>query len=129
VSVRYLSPTLGHILTGTIIAIQREPSSMPQDPISNREYEDSLEGFKLWADTEFPHGLPFLYAGVGFVTIGLLFSLVAVVASWLTGISIPNWGWVAISTLSLLWAHGGWIHGQDARDDLDTDTPTWEPRY
>ncbi|MFD1570320.1 MULTISPECIES: hypothetical protein [Haloferacaceae] len=102
---------------------------MPQDPVSNREYEDSLEGFKLWADTELPHGLPFLYAGVGFVTIGLVFSIAAVVGTWLTGLSIPSWGWAAIPILSLFWAHGGWIHGQDARDDLDTDASSLEYRY
>lgn len=94
---------------------------MPQDPVSKREYEDSIEGFKHWAENELPHGLPLLYAVVGFVTITSLFTIVSTVISWLTTFSMPMWGWVVIAILGVFWAQGGWTHGQEAQDDLNKE--------
>jgi hypothetical protein len=91
---------------------------MPRDPISNREYEQSIEGFKIWAEHELPHGLPLLYAVVGFVTISSLFTVAVATFAWLTAFSVPTWGWAVIPTFGLIWAHGGWIHGRKAQVDI-----------
>lgn len=102
---------------------------MPTDPISNRTYEDSIEGFKLWAETELPHGLPLVYAGVGFITICSLLSVAVGLFALLTPLSPPLWGWAAIPFFGILWAHGGWIHGQKASDELDAEPNPWDRMF
>lgn len=93
-----------------------------EDPISGRQYEQSIDGVKRWAANELPYGVPLLYGAVGFaVIITLIYSLLSATA-WLLGWSIPGWAYIVIAVLGLVWAFGGWQHGQEAESELDLDT-------
>jgi len=92
-----------------------------KDPISNNEYETSVEGMKTWAANETSGGLGLLYAGLGFVVMMILFSAVIVILSLVSGISIPMWIWVLVVLLSMFWAFGGWKHGEDIQDDYEKE--------
>jgi hypothetical protein len=92
-----------------------------QDPVSGRDYEPSINGIKRWAAHELPHGVPLLYALVGFAVISVLFYSIASVIAWAFGWAFPAWGYVAIAILGIFWAFGGWQHGQEAQNELDLE--------
>jgi hypothetical protein len=93
-----------------------------EDPISGREYEQSIEGIKRWAAHELPYGVPLLYALVGFAVITtLIYSLVSA-AAWVLSWTVPAWVPVVICVLGIIWAFGGWQHGEEAESELELDT-------
>ncbi len=97
---------------------------MMKDPISEREYEETIDGFKRWAANELPHGVPLLYAIVGFVTISVFLYTGLFLATLLFGLNPPGWANIMILFLGLFWAFGGWQHGIEAENDLDlSDDP------
>lgn len=92
-----------------------------EDPISGREYEQSIEGIKRWAAHELPYGVPLLYALVGFAVITtLIYSLVSA-AAWVLSWTVPAWVPVVICVLGIIWAFGGWQHGEEAESELELD--------
>ena len=95
-----------------------------EDPISNKEYETSVEGMKTWCANETAGGLGMLYAGLGFVVMMVIFSAIATVLSLVVGFSIPMWAWVLVVLLSLFWAFGGWMHGEELQQEY---TEEFEP--
>lgn len=93
-----------------------------QDPVSGRQYEPSINGIKRWAANELPYGVPLLYGLVGFAVITTLVYGLLSAAAWLFSWTVPGWVSVGIVILGLIWAFGGWQHGQEAESELDLDT-------
>jgi hypothetical protein len=93
-----------------------------QDPISGKEYEQSIEGIKRWAANELPYGVPLLYGLVGFAVITTLIYGVLSATAWVLNWSVPSWVYVGIVILGIFWAFGGWQHGQEAESELDLDS-------
>lgn len=80
-------------------------------PDSGRLYEKSLNGFKQFFATELPRSLPAIFAIIGAITISLLVSIGWIFLSPET-LGIPSFGLPALlTTVSIVWGYGGWIHG------------------
>lgn len=92
-----------------------------QDPISGREYEQTLEGFLKWASNELPYGVPLLYAVVGFVTITALATLALNIGGLIFQWTPSEWSYVVVLAMGVLWSYGGWLHGVEAESELDTE--------
>lgn len=93
-----------------------------QDPVSGRNYEPTIDGIKRWAANELAHGLPLLYAIVGFVTI----ATIATVGLWFVEFafawSTPQWTPILVLGLGVFWGFGGWQHGVEAEKDVEVET-------
>lgn len=90
-----------------------------EDPISGKQYEESIDGLKRWAANELPHGVPLLYAVVGFAVITTLLYIGVTLGAWIFSWTIPGWTYIAILVLGVFWAFGGWQHGIMAEEDLE----------
>ena len=93
-----------------------------KDPISGQDYEPTPDGMKRWAANELPHGVPLLYAIVGFATISTLATIILATVQFAFSWSAPTWMPVAVALLGVFWAFGGWQHGVEAEADLDTNS-------
>lgn len=92
-----------------------------EDPISGREYEQSIEGIKRWAAHELPYGVPLLYALVGFAVITTLIYSLVTAAAWALNWTVPGWASIAIFAIGIFWAFGGWQQGEEAESKLELD--------
>lgn len=95
-----------------------------RDPISGSDYDPSITGIKRWAACELQHGVPLLYALVGFAVIVTLIYGLLTIAGWALGWTIPTWGHVVVGILGIFWAFGGWQHGVEAEDELEFEDTT-----
>jgi len=97
-----------------------------EDPISGNKYEETIEGVKQWGATELDHGLPLVYAFMGF-TINLLLGMaILVVVNFLVGFSVPGWVGVVVLVWSVFSAFGGWKHGEKEQQEIDVETEETE---
>jgi len=98
-----------------------------EDPISGQNYEPTPDGMKQWAANELPHGVPLLYAIVGFTAISTLVTVTLATVQLALNWSAPTWMPVAVALLGVFWAFGGWQHGVEAEADLDTSSSDTVP--
>jgi hypothetical protein len=81
-----------------------------EDPISGEDYEPTPDGLKQWAHNEWRHGVPGLFAVIGFVAMGGVWSIGITLWSLVQG-TPPAWVWIVAGFFALLCGFGGWETG------------------
>lgn len=92
-----------------------------ENPVSKQDYEPTPDGMKRWAANELPHGVPLLYAIVGFAAITTLTTVILGIVQFAFNWSAPTWMPVAVALLGVFWAFGGWQHGVEAEANIDVN--------
>jgi hypothetical protein len=90
-----------------------------KDPISGRQYEQSITGIKQWAAKEVPHGVPLLYSLTGFAVIIIILYTMLATRAFIFGKSTPAWIHAGILCIGIFWGFGGWQHGCEVKAKID----------